>query len=127
MREYANAAISDTKLFSSHSIIGYINQFKQYGTVFNFPRFLIILRTHFPYFEATNITMKFIHLQKKKKKMVTVIVSLNDFIIHFKNSDYHQKNHHDEDQSLKYNAFKSFFFFFNLTNIVISITISLLF
>lgn len=68
MREYANAAFSDTKFFSSHSIIGYKNQFKQYGRVFNFPRFLIILRTHFPYFEATNITMKFIHLQKKKKK-----------------------------------------------------------
>lgn len=90
MREYANAAISDTKFFSSHSIIGYKNQFKQYGTVFNFPRFLIILRTHFPYFEATYNDE--IHpLAKKKKKMVTVIVLLNDFIIHFKNSDYHQK------------------------------------
>lgn len=111
MREYANAAISDTKFFSSHSIIGYKNQFKQYGTVFNFPRFLIILRTHFPYFEATYNDE--IHpLAKKKKKMVTVIVLLNDFIIHFKNSDYRQKKtHHDEDQSLKYNAFKSFFFF----------------
>lgn len=70
MREYANAAISDTKFFSSHSIIGYKNQFKQYGTVFNFPRFLIILRTHFPYFEATYNDE--IHpLAKKKKKMVT--------------------------------------------------------
>lgn len=112
MREYANAAISDTKFFSSHSIIGYINQFKQYGTVFNFPRFLIILKTHFPYFETTYNNE--IHpLAKKEKKMVTVIILLNDFIIHFKNSDYHQKKtHHDEGQSLKYNAFKSFFFFF---------------
>lgn len=111
MREYANAAISDTKLFSSHSIIGYINQFKQYGRVFNFPRFVIILKTHFPYFEATYNDE--IHpLAKKEKKMVTVIVLLNDFIIHFKNSDYHQKKtHHDEDQSLKNIMLSNLFFF----------------
>lgn len=120
--------ILSSLVLTVYQVIGYINQFKQYGTVFNFPRFLIILRTHFPYFEA--IYNDEIHpLAKKKKKMVTVIALLNDFIIHFKNSDYHKKNkktHHDEGQSLKYNAFKSFFFF-HLTNIVISITISLLF